>query len=260
MSSVSLSLIVPTYNRAAQLYKSIPTFLSQDLSPNQYEIIVVDNNSTDDTPEVVRKLFVDARCQCTYVHEPNQGLHHARNRGIKEAVGDIAVFGDDDILATSGWLSALAREFSENPNTGVAGRRIRPEWDEEPPEWVFDYGSSGFHGVFAFLDLGDDRLILKDGSVFGCNFAVRKDLVVKTGGSYPDTFPRRLRHLSGTGEYAIADNVRREGFEVVYLPGADVFHLAERSRATLEYFIDRHERWAVENIFEGGFAICREFV
>lgn len=247
---IRISLIVPTFNRASYLYESLPSFLDQTLDPAAYEIIVVDNNSTDNTREVAEKLLSAAKCQQKCIFEPKQGLHHARNRGIREAQGDIVVFGDDDIVAGRSWLENLLSEFDRGSDIGIVGGKITPVWDEPPPRWIYDYGTELVHGVFAYLDYGDERLVLEQGWLFGCNFAIRRDIALAIGGSYPDTFPRSLRHLSGSGEIAMIDGARRMGLKVVYLPSAHVQHHAAAARATLQYFIDRHERWAVEVVFE----------
>jgi GT2 family glycosyltransferase len=181
--------------------------------------------------------------------EPRQGLHHARNRGILEAQGDIVVFGDDDIVAGAGWLTALLREFDSDPRVGVVGGKILPLWDRPPDPWIYDYGSDKIHPVFAYLDYGDERAELERQYLFGCNFAIRRMLAVTVGGSFPDTFPKRLRHLSGTGECAMTDRARERGYKVVYAPAALVHHHADASRASLAYFMERYRRWAVEEAF-----------
>lgn len=194
---VDLSLIVPTYNRANYLTKALKTFASQSLDNHRYEIIIIDNNSTDQT----RKIFDEAvkgnpGNHWKYFLETKQGLHHARNRGILEAQGDIVVFGDDDIEASSSWLEKIFDAFKDDETIGIVGGRIYPRWDAEPPAWILDYGTKKTHPVFAYLDYGNDALILDDAQyVYGCNFAIRRDLAIKTGGSFPDVFPRTLRHL-----------------------------------------------------------------
>lgn len=247
---IRISLIVPTFNRASYLHESLPSFLGQTLDPVSYEILVVDNNSTDNTREVAEQLLSGAKCRQKYIFEPQQGLHHARNRGIREARGDIVVFGDDDIVASKTWLENLLHEFDREPDIGIVGGKITPIWDKPPPNWIYDYGTESVHGVFAYLDYGTERLVLEQGWLYGCNFAIRRDLAVTIGGSYPDTFPRSLSHLSGTGEIAMIDGARRMGLKVIYLPSAQVQHHVAAARATLKYFIDRHERWAVEVVFE----------
>ena len=244
-----ISLIVPTFNRARFLDDSLQTFVNQTLEPSSYEILVVDNNSTDDTKATVERALKSSPVSWSYLFEPKQGLHFARNRGIVEAKGDVIVFGDDDIIAEDRWLQCFAEEFERSPDLGVAGGPIVPAWLGTPEPWVFDYGTERNHPVFAILDLGERTRVLRKEHVFGCNFAIRRDLAIEIGGSQPDTFPPALIHLSGLGEYGMTDAVRRLGYDVVYFPKASVSHQVDCARCTFDYFRYRHERWAVEEVF-----------
>jgi len=246
---IRLSLIVPTYNRADRLEQSLLSFLSQQYDPSAYEVLIVDNNSPDHTRDSVHRIMDGARCSWRYLLEERQGLHYCRNTGIRAAQGDIVIFGDDDIVAEETWLWHIAEEFERYPSTGIAGGRVVPLWSSEPEEWIYDYGDRYVHPLFAYLDYGNERLYLEHEYVFGCNFAVRRDVALAVGGSYPDTFPASLKHLSGTGENAMIDNARGLGYAVVYLPDAWVYHPVDASRATLAYFVERHERWAIEDVF-----------
>lgn len=244
-----ISLIVPSYNRSQYLKKSLPTFINQSIHSSLYEILIIDNNSNDNTRAVVYDAMNEARVQWRYVFEERQGLHYARNRGILESSGDIIVFGDDDIEATENWLKYILREYDSNERAGIVGGKVLPRWVGNPPEWIYDYGDAKIHGVFAYLDKGDSRKSIDDAMLFGCNFSIRKKLAIEIGGSPPDTFPKKLKHLSGMGETEMLMRVAGMGYDIIYLPEAIVFHHADAGRATLEYFIDRYERWAVERVY-----------
>jgi glucosyl-dolichyl phosphate glucuronosyltransferase len=246
---VRVSLVVPTCNRASFLSKSLPSFFKQTISKENYEIIIIDNNSVDNTREVSFQLIKQANCLCRYIFEPNIGLHYARNRGILEAQGDIVVFGDDDIIATPEWLENILIEFDTNHLAGVVGGKIKPLWEKEPVDWVYDYGSEKIHAVFAYLDYGDGRMVLSNEYLFGNNMGIRKELAIKIGGSFPDVFPKKLRYLSGSGEIGMIESIRKLNYEVIYLPMAQVDHYIASSRLTLQYFIERYRRWAVEDAF-----------
>ena len=246
---MKISLIVPTYNRAEFLKKALPSFVNQTIDNKDYEILVIDNNSTDNTKHIVenfKKNFQNFRIK--YFFEKNQGLHFARNKGISEAQGEIIVFGDDDIVASENWLEKIKQEFLDE-KVGIVGGKILPIWNFEPPEWIYDYGTDKIHTVFAYLDLGKDKKNLEKEYVFGCNFAIRKNLALKVGGSPPDTFPKKLNFLSGPGEALMVDRVRCLGYKIVYLPEAVVFYHVDSSRITLNYFIDRYERLAIEDVY-----------
>ncbi len=246
---IRISLVVPTYNRVQDLQESLKSFVNQSLDKDLYEILVVDNNSSDNTAFVVDSILSKYSGNWKYIFEKRQGLHYARNRGILEAGGDIIVFGDDDIIAHEKWLENILCEFCENQQTGIVGGKILPNWESVPPQWIYDYGSEKVHPIFALLDYGDERKTLKNEYVVGCNFSIRTDLAKRIGGSPPDTFPKKLKHLSGIGECLMADSVRDSGYDVVYLPTAYVYHKVASSRISLEYFIDRYQRFAVEKSF-----------
>src|SRR5260370_35684010 len=109
-TAIRVSLIVPSYTRAERLLQSLRSFRDQSLHPSRYEILVVDNNSTDDTREVAYAGLRDAPCEWRYLLEPRPGLHCARNRGILEARGEIVAFGHDDIVPAPTRLGRVSRE------------------------------------------------------------------------------------------------------------------------------------------------------
>lgn len=247
---IRVSLIVPTYNRAGYLNKSLETFAHQSLDKNSYEIIVVDNNSSDNTKKVFDGFAIKfPEHNWVYFFEPKQGLHYARNRGIELSRGEIVVFGDDDVEASSHWLESLLNSFEKDDKIGVVGGPIVPIWDASPPEWIYDYGTKDIHGVFAYLNYGNESKYLTSEYLFGCNFAIRKKLAIEIHGSGPDTFPASMIHYSGSGESAMELRVKAKGYRSYYNAGASVGHHCPVSRCTLEYFVNRYRRWAVEEIY-----------
>lgn len=242
-----VSLIVPTYNRAGYLNKSLETFAKQSLDKNSYEIILVDNNSSDDTKKVFdrfSKRFPGNNW--VYYFEPKQGLHYARNRGLLLSKGEIVVFGDDDIEASSQWLESLLLSFDKDEKIGIVGGPITPLWDNKPPDWVYDYGTDDYNGVFAILNYGSKSFDLQSEEVFGCNFAIRRKLAIEINGSGPDTFPNHMIHYSGNGESAMIERAKDRGYKVFYEHIASVKHYCPVERCTMDYFILRYKRWAVE--------------
>src|SRR5208283_599657 len=105
------SVIICTYNRSGLLKDSVLSVQNQDFLPYQYEIIVVDNNSIDDTKSVVTELSTDSPVKVKYVFEGRQGLSFARNTGIANAEGEIIAFTDDDIDADKSWLKEIVHAF-----------------------------------------------------------------------------------------------------------------------------------------------------
>jgi len=253
--NIFVSVVVPTFNRSGNLKNALNSFIKQKSNNFEFEILVVDNGSTDDTRQVIERFTQNNNVAIRYFLETRQGLHYARNTGIKNARGDIIVFGDDDIIAQEGWLQALVKPFLRDPKVGITGGKVLPLWKTKPPDWIYDYGSDKVHGVFAIIDLGNTPLILKTGYVFGCNFAIRRSLAFDIGGSPPDTFPPSKIEFSGSGECEMIEDIRKMDYKVVYEPDALVLHHADISRATPEYFIYRYKRLAVENVYSH----CRRY-
>ena len=132
-----MSVIMSTYNRGALLEDAIRSVLAQHAAITPpFELIVVDNNSTDNTREIVLDRFarVDPRVQ--YLFESQQGLSYARNAGIRAARAPLVAFIDDDVRAQPDWVAAIARAFDEHPDADVVGGRVLPIWPTAPPAWL----------------------------------------------------------------------------------------------------------------------------
>jgi len=105
-----ISVIVCTYNRASYLQKTLTSFFEQTcLGAVDHELLVIDNNSSDDTPQVVEEF--KARPGARYIFERRQGLCCARNRGVAESRGEIVAFLDDDVIVDKNWLASLRKCF-----------------------------------------------------------------------------------------------------------------------------------------------------
>ncbi len=132
-----ISFIICTYNRADYLRDSIQSLLKSEAAAGEFEILIIDNNSKDKTPETVRKI-VDAHPDLNlyYIKESKQGLSHARNRGIKEANAPFIVFLDDDICASKSLIPAWISFFKESPQAAAAGGKINVQFDDPRPRWM----------------------------------------------------------------------------------------------------------------------------
>jgi glycosyltransferase involved in cell wall biosynthesis len=120
-----LSVILPTFDRAGSLKRALDALLRQTALPGSYEVIVVDNNSTDGTAGVVA-LFDDRRVRL--VAEPRQGLSYARNTGLAAARGRIAAFTDDDVEVAPDWVETIVSSLGRHPHVAGLGGRVLPAW------------------------------------------------------------------------------------------------------------------------------------
>ena len=120
---MDISVIICTYNRAQNLPQCIDILCRQDLDDDfKWEIIIIDNNSNDDTKETVKNIIAQYDLPIKYVFEKEQGLNFARNRGIKESKGQYFAYIDDDILVTPKWLKSLYRALKNNDADSVGGK------------------------------------------------------------------------------------------------------------------------------------------
>ena len=134
-SRVDISLVISTYNRAELLRDAIDSVCSQEPGTPSFELIVVDNNSTDATAAVVQDAIRTAGDTVVYVFEGQQGASHGRNAGIARAGAPIIAFADDDVRASADAVSAIKHAFDQAPAVCFVGDKVLPRWPREPPCW-----------------------------------------------------------------------------------------------------------------------------
>ena len=177
------SIIICTFNRAASLSCTLRTLVEQaGTGLDDLEILVVDNNSNDDTGAVVQGFT--ERLPIRYCRETTQGLSYARNRGVSESLGDTLIFTDDDVLLDRAWLAAYLRAIEAFPQAGFFGGRILPDWTDHPrPSWLKDEQMPLLSGVLVCHDLGENSRLYaaEDDTPFGASFAVRRALFAELG-------------------------------------------------------------------------------
>src|SRR5687768_11694504 len=123
-----ISVVISTYNRCEMLGMALERLLAQQSQGVSYEVIVVDNNSTDRTREVVESFVNGGHPNLRYVFEPKQGVSYGRNTGIACSSAEIIAFTDDDVRVGQGWINNMKRAFDEYPEVDFVGGPILPEW------------------------------------------------------------------------------------------------------------------------------------
>jgi glycosyltransferase involved in cell wall biosynthesis len=206
-----------------------------------YEVIVVDNGSTDATRAVCqrhRNRFHNFK----FIFEPRPGLHIGRHIGAEAAEGELLVFTDDDTEPFPTWLEGVAESFAER-DVGLSSGKSTPKFEDSPPGWVDSlrcWTEWGWYiGWYSLLDFGDRIQRIPHQFVWGCNFAVPKEIFARTKGFHPDAFPQEFIKFRGDGETALAEEIRAMGLAAVYNPKASVFHHVPRERMTLDYLSRR---------------------
>ena len=238
---IKYSVIVPTLNQSAKLKQCLSHLSELSFDPNLFEVLVVDNGSTDDTKQVADS-FKNEVPNLRYFFSAIPGLHTGRNLGLEKARGDFLSYIDDDSLVTEEWLKGIERAF-ENPNVALVGGPCLPKYESDPPKWLKYFWSDCEFGktlgYLSLLDFGDKFIAIPPGYIFGCNFNIRKDVLLEFKGFPPDYFPRKLRKYSGRGESAVGRKISNSNRLAIYSPEAKIFHLVPNNRLTEEYFYHR---------------------
>jgi glycosyltransferase involved in cell wall biosynthesis len=235
-SEVEVSVVIPTYNRAAMLRNAVDSVLAQD-SQTPFEIVIVDNNSQDDTASVARSLVNEHPQKVHYVVEREQGNAHARNRGVQTARGEIIAFIDDDVTVERNWLTTLHQVLDSRDDLSFVGGRVLPQWDGPPPSWL----TPDHWSPLALLDYGPDELIIGGNSPRGlltANIAFRRAVFDHVG-----TFSlhlQRVKNMIGSMEDTeFLLRVCRSGRHGLYSP-----HMIARAPVEVERLSKTyHRRW-----------------
>lgn len=230
----AVSFIICTYNRASYLDDTLRSLLEFNYPGLLYEFVIIDNNSTDRTPEIInryREIASQKGIPFRSFKESSQGLSHARNRGIKEAEADSVVFFDDDIRATKSLIPAWCSYFERNTNALAAGGKIHVQFDAPRPDWMsyFLLPLLGHH------DLGNDQKKYPPNKYpFGGNMGFKKSIFKKIG-SFDTDLGRKGKELNAGEEKELFRRIRNLSTPIHYLPDAFLYHRVNASRITLEY-------------------------
>ena len=177
-----ISVCICTHNRSQSLRRTLESLADQhDLNEGGLEVLIIDNNCTDDTSQVVEAF--QTALPIRLVTESHQGLARARNRAVKEFEGDVLLFTDDDIRFGTGWVSAYRDAFRRFPDAVYFGGRILPDWGDAKPGWIADAPLPLIDGALGWFDHGvQTRLTQTDEPPpFGASFAIRRGLFEELG-------------------------------------------------------------------------------
>lgn len=226
-----ISIIVPTYNRSDYLQDTLHSLLYTSAEANSYEILVIDNNSTDDTPEVVNKVIkLHSDIHIRYIKESKQGLSHARNRGIEEAAAEVLLFLDDDIRTESSFIGAWLSFFKRYPHASGGGGKIQVQFDDPRPEWMSHF----LMPLLGHHDLGDSiKTYPANKYPFGGNMAFRKEVFDRYGTFHAD-LGRKGKQLKASEEKEFYSRFD-ESEQIYYVPKALLYHRVNRQRLTQTY-------------------------
>jgi glycosyltransferase involved in cell wall biosynthesis len=236
---VDATILICTYNRAGLLADTLHSLAA--LRPGSglsWEVLVVDNNSTDGTRDVVERRRGSFPVALRYIFEPVQGKSTALNTGILASRARVIVFTDDDVRTPAGWLGAAVEPLLARADIDYTGGPVRPIWGRPRPAWLDERGNLG--GTIAVKDHGPAPFIFEEmrKTPLGVNLAVRRSLIERIGGFRPD-LGRNAKSLLGQEQADFFYRSRRAGARGLYVPEMVLSHIVPAERLTRSYF----RRW-----------------
>lgn len=227
-----ITLVIPTYNRAASLMRALESVARQTLDPALWECLIVDNASTDHTAEAVT-LFAAKHptLHIRLVREEQQGVAHARNRALQEATTELICSIDDDERINEGFIEAYLRFFDEHPDAVVAGGRIIAEYEQERPHWMSRWTERPIANP---MDYGEQIRPFPRGALpGGGNMGFRRSIALQVG--FATQLGRTGGRLLGGEENDFLQRMHEAGHTLWYLPNAVMWHIIPPEKCTDEY-------------------------
>jgi len=242
-----LTIVIPTRNRSERLFHLIKSFEKINKTNFNWEVLVVDNSSTDSTRDIVKELSNSLNFKINYYYEKNIGLHYARNSGVRESKTQYLVFLDDDMLVTNTWLDDF--DLLLNGKTDAYVGKILPYWESRPPWWLKILTFDGNYPYLGLLDLGNKNKEIEPIYLYGGNLFIKREIILKLKGFNPDGFPTELIRFRGDGEGGLMKKFKLSNFRAQYVPSATVYHVMSSSRTNLEYLCKRAYNEGISNSF-----------
>ncbi len=234
MEGIKLSIVICTYNRASFLDGLFASIVAQSLDRSLFEVVIVENNCTDDTETICREFIAThPEMNIKYCKEEQQGLSFARNRGIEESRGEYLTFADDDALLTPDFSEKVCNYLDSHPETGEVGGPILLHYMGSIPTWENPYMNS-LLGYFKPSESGYRMKRKNRRYPRGSNMTFRREIFEKCG-NFNTSLGRVGRILVGGEEKDIAYRIFDTGCAIEYTPEIIVYHLVPEERTTLEF-------------------------
>ena len=229
-------MILPTKDRGEAIVPTIDSLLAQDFEG--FEVVIVDNLSCEQDAHRLRERAEGDSERLRYVREENLGLNNARNRGIREARGEILAFLDDDAVTPRHWIGNIVGAFAAHPNAWALGSKVVSSFTTPPPQWL----DERLHLFLSGFDRGERVEVLRyDDYPRGANMAFRRRAFEECG-AFVDCLDRKGDSLLSYGDIEMCYRVEQAGHDVIYIPDAEVEHRIRGDRLTPEWF-DRRFYW-----------------
>lgn len=226
---IKVTVAIPTYNRAEFLRQTLAGIVAQQFPREHFEVLVIDNNSTDHTRDVVAE-FASATPAPRHILETKQGLDYARNRAVAEARGEIILFADDDILVRPDWIAQMAVPLLADAGArriGAVGGEVIPVFPHGLPDWVREW-----HAPLSFRP--DTGPLEPRQCPMGANLAFPR-WVFDELGVFHTALDRAAGNYFSGGDSEMIRRVRAAGYQVWFAPAAAVQHQMPANRTTFRY-------------------------
>ena len=230
--NLKISLIIPTYNRKKYLLDTLKSVVANTASPESFEIIVVDNNSNDNTQSAVNSFINQHKnFQIRHVIEKNQGASYSRNRGIEEASSPLLLFIDDDELADSNLIKSWINFFEDYPLAIGGGGQIKVQFEDPKPKWMS-------HFLMPLLGehkpTNSTKKYPKSQFPFAGNMSYRKEVFEKYG-KLKTNLGRKGKNLLAGEEKEFYKRIRKHSDKIYHVPNAFVYHRVDKPRMTKDF-------------------------
>ncbi len=211
-----ISVIICTHNRCGVLPNALESILNQETRGVRYEVIVVDNNSTDQTRQIVESFIARGQGNMRYVFEGKEGLSNARNTGIAQALAPLIAFFDDDERVAADWVATIKQSLDEHAEVDFVGGKILPRWERAPPAWL----ASQLHWApVALTDYGDTPFYSNTENpvcLIGGNLGIRRAAFDLIGLFDPEL--QRMKGNIGSEDHELLLRLWRAGRQGMYVP------------------------------------------
>lgn len=249
LAQVDITLLACTYNRCDDLRELLETALVQETGDTfSYEVLVVDNNSRDNTRGVVESFIARGHDNLRYLFEGEQGKSHALNTGLTDLRGWAYVITDDDFILPKDWVKGIIQGFRDHPDVSFVSGKVLPQWQSEPPAWL----TQEHWSAIAMADYGEEQFITDQEHqicLLACAFRLAD--VQAVGGYHGDLGPQKSR-AGATEDLELLMRLWKSGRKGLYLPRLSFHHKVTVDRLTKEY----HRRWHRDH--GRSFAVMRE--
>ena len=231
---IRLSIVIATYNRATLLLDALKSVIRQSAPAQEWECVVVNNNSSDNTSECFAEFAGEhPEYNLRIVDEPNQGLSYARNRGIRESVGEYIAIIDDDEHIAEDFVAAYIKLFDDVPEAVAAGGPIVARYPTGRPRWMSCYTERPIANTMYF---GEEVREFPKGRVpGGGNMALRRS-AIRRYGVFDTSLGYSGESLIGGEECDLFERLQIADAKYYYVPTAVMYHIIPREKLTKEYF------------------------